>query len=389
MSMDARIKFTAIVLALSSLGADYSSKNFVVSAPDPQLAQQVAMAAEKYRRDLAIHWLGQELPPWGEKCPISVRIAPQAGGQTSFGFARDGDHARPIGWEMEVYGSPERILDSVLPHEVTHTIFATYFGRPLPRWADEGACTTVEHESERNKNHQLLLQFLTTNRGIPFNRMFSMKQYPHDIYPLYAQGYSLARFLIMQRGPRQFVEYVETGMNSEQPGMEPRAWDAATKQCYGYDDLSELQVRWVQWVKQGCPNLASEGTSIAKAAPQQPATASPAANSLAQSPQNRAPESLEHKPRAGERAGSSWYLAQAENSDVGNLSLPAADSSAGSNAGGPAGDYRPGSLRDSHPLEVLANPTQVSVSANRITPESMFYARPEIESVKKSGTCWR
>ncbi len=33
---------------------------------------------------------------------------------------------------MEVIGTPERILDSVLPHEVTHTILATYFGRPLP-----------------------------------------------------------------------------------------------------------------------------------------------------------------------------------------------------------------------------------------------------------------
>ena len=42
-----------------------------------------------------------------------------------------------------------RILDSVLPHEITHTIFATHFGQPLPRWADEGACTTVDGRPTR------------------------------------------------------------------------------------------------------------------------------------------------------------------------------------------------------------------------------------------------
>ena len=53
-----------------------------------------------------------------------------------------------FGWDMKIQGSEERVLDSVLPHEVTHTIFASHFRQPLPRWADEGACTTVEHVSE-------------------------------------------------------------------------------------------------------------------------------------------------------------------------------------------------------------------------------------------------
>ena len=71
---------------------------------------------------------------------------------------------------MKIQGSRERILDSVLPHEITHTIFATHFGRPLPRWADEGACTTVEHASEKAKQDKLLIQFLLTDRGIPSTR---------------------------------------------------------------------------------------------------------------------------------------------------------------------------------------------------------------------------
>ena len=110
------------------------------------------------------------------------------------------DRGRPFGWRMSIQGSYQRVMDSVLPHEVTHTIFATHFGQPLPRWADEGACTTVEHESEKNKQHHNLIRFLQTRRGIPFNKMFAMKEYPPDVLPLYAQGYSVTRYLIQQGG---------------------------------------------------------------------------------------------------------------------------------------------------------------------------------------------
>ena len=71
-----------------------------------------------------------------------------AGGATSFVF----EHGEVFGWRMTIQGSLVRILDSVLPHEVTHTIFATHFRQPLPRWADEGACTTVEHHQRTSQS---------------------------------------------------------------------------------------------------------------------------------------------------------------------------------------------------------------------------------------------
>lgn len=242
--MEARL-FRAVVCAaaaLLSLGASYRTNNFIVDAATPELAQEMCEAAEKYRHDLAIEWLGKPLPDWQEPCPIRVTVGERmgAGGATSFMF----DRGRPFGWTMSVQGTRQRVLDSVLPHEVTHAIFATHFGRPLPRWADEGACTTVEHESERKKQEENLLVFLTTKRGIAFNQMFAMTEYPSDVLPLYSQGYSLARFLIAQGGKRKFVDYVGDGM---QMGN----WSAATKKHYGFENLSELQLTWVEWVRNG------------------------------------------------------------------------------------------------------------------------------------------
>lgn len=230
------------------------SPNFTVFAPDPAFAKKVSKEAERFRQELAIEWLGKELPQWKEKCPIRVSLSPHSGGETSFAFLNNGpQRAEPNGWEMKVFGTPERILDSVLPHEITHTVFATHFKRPLPRWADEGACTTVEHAVEKQKNHQMLVSFLSASpsRGIPFNRMFTMRDYPPDILPLYAQGFSVAKFLIMQKGRRHFLDYLETGLELERPGQVTRAWDQATRQHYGYQDLSELQVRWQRWVADG------------------------------------------------------------------------------------------------------------------------------------------
>lgn len=235
--------------------ANARSQNFVVSTVDPEFAQALLKQAETSRKELAIEWFGQELPPSPQ--PISLTAADVgphvlASGVTEFGFQGSTPHS----FQMVVAGSRERILDSVLPHEVLHTVFATFFGRPVIRWADEGCCTTVEHASERAKQDKLLIEFLHTDRGIAFNKMFRMTKYPRDMLPLYSQGYSLCRFFIAQGGKRKFMDYLKEGMSHEQ-------WDAVTQKFYGFEDLSELQVTWVEWVRNGSPENVASRTGVA------------------------------------------------------------------------------------------------------------------------------
>lgn len=257
--MDARhftfcvMTFLVVLGPIESLSANnFRSRNFMVTAPDKELATQIGFAAEKYRKELALEWLGRELPAWRTPCMITAVLDQRAFGETTFSFSTPpGQKGMPFDFVMKVNGTRERLLDSVLPHEITHTVFATHFGQPLPRWADEGACTTVEHISERRKNHRMLIEFLTTNRGIPFNQMFAMKQYPRDILPLYAQGYSLCRFLIQQGGKQKFIGFVDDGLVAGN-------WDQAVFQHYRIKDLSQLQTQWLGWVKTGCKPLGSQ-----------------------------------------------------------------------------------------------------------------------------------
>ena len=248
---------TAIILPANILfAAGYRTANFVVEAPSPQLAQKIGDAAEQYRHDLAIEWIGQPLPRWSQPCPITAEVAPTlgAGGATSFVF----DRGEVFNWTMTIQGSEERILDSVLPHEVTHTIFASHFRQPLPRWADEGACTTVEHPVERARQHRLLIEFLRTGRGISFPEMFAMKEYPADVLPLYSQGYSLARYLIERGGRKRYIQFVGDGLASSD-------WPESLSQYYGIHDIGKLQTVWLEWVKRGCP---APPASVAASIPQ-------------------------------------------------------------------------------------------------------------------------
>lgn len=227
-----------------------TKSNFVVSAADPAFAARVQAAAEQYRRDLAIEWIGQELPRWSNPCPIRV-VADEnlgAGGETKFQF----EDGQVFDWRMTMQGSPERILDSVLPHEVLHTIFASHFRQPLPRWADEGACSTVEHPSEQTKHGTHLVEFLRTGRGLPFDKMLAMTEYPADVMPLYSQGYSVSDFLIQHNGKQGFVGFLEDMFAA---GGDYRT---ALKANYDYATSAELQTAWLEWIRAGSPRAQHE-----------------------------------------------------------------------------------------------------------------------------------
>jgi hypothetical protein len=221
--------------ALASMAASYKTPNFAVEAPTAQAAKQVGDAAEYYRREKAVQWLGQEMPPWPEPCPVHVKVTMGgAGGATQFAF----DRGRVLGQRMDIEGSYDRLLASVLPHEVTHTVFAQYFRCPVPRWADEGGAVLSEDEIEKQRHDQLVRHILNTpGRAIPLRRLFSLKEYPGDVMALYAEGFSVAQFLVENSSRPTFLAFVAHGMQS--------GWDNAVRSHYRYQSVEELEQAWL------------------------------------------------------------------------------------------------------------------------------------------------
>jgi hypothetical protein len=228
--------------AFAALGAGpfrVETTNFVVDAPTEQAARQIAQYAEVYRKEKAIQWLGREMPTWPARLPVRVTIQVDgAGGATTFEYGPEGVERQ----YMHIEGRYDRLLNSVLPHEITHTVFAHYYRCPVPRWADEGGSVLSEDQPERTRHDQLAKSILNTpGRLIPLRRLFALKEYPDDVMSLYAEGYSVSNFLVTQGGEKgraTFLNFVAYGMRNNE-------WDSAVKTYYGYRNVNELELAWV------------------------------------------------------------------------------------------------------------------------------------------------
>jgi len=254
-----------IVTVFASMGSQYRTTNFHVHAADPQVAQLIGQWAEHYRKEKAILWLGQEMPNWPQPCPLHVDVNMQSpSGATSFQFGQ----GQVLSMKMEIQGPLDRLVRSVLPHEVTHTVFAYYYRHPVPRWADEGGSVLSEDDVERDRHDQLVRSIINKGQKIPTRTLLALKEYPPQVMCLYAQGYSLTDYLVKRSSRQHFLAFVGRGTQA--------GWDRAVQEYYGHKNVDELEAAWIQFLRDGRSQPA--GTLVAGA------KTNPAANQVAAAP---------------------------------------------------------------------------------------------------------
>jgi hypothetical protein len=254
--MVARSKIVVVILAaLSSLGASHRTKNFVVEAATPQIAERSGQWAEYYRKQKAELWLGKEMPTWGVPCPLRVTVTyGGSGGATEFAF----DKGSILSINMRIEGTLERLVASVLPHEVTHTVFAYHFRQPVPRWADEGGSVLSEDDTERGRHDKLVRDILNSQRrAIPLRRLFALTQYPDDVMVLYAEGYSVTNFLVARSNRAAFLNFIADGLR--------QGWDRAAQSHYGFSNVEDLERAWVRSLSQPRPADTTLASGTARA----------------------------------------------------------------------------------------------------------------------------
>lgn len=243
--------------------------NFIVFAPTEVQARLIATEAEHQRREVAKRWLGKELPASTKPCDIRFTHDDRAtGGATTFSFGPprkpDKQNSDLASTEMVLSGPFLRVVEEQLPHEVTHTVLASHFGRPLPRWVDEGIAILSEPAQLRADLDLRVREVLGAGRAIRLKRLFSMSEYPRDTLTLYSQGHSVVQFLMSRtakeaallppagadaiapktvtRNPhRELIQFVQRGLSTD--------WDKAAKEVYGFDTVDDLETAWIEWLK--------------------------------------------------------------------------------------------------------------------------------------------
>ena len=217
----------------ASAGANFR----VVNLPTKQTVVYERAAEDAYAR-LSQWWFGKRHPDLWRPVPITVQRQPSsAGGRTTFRV----DRGQVFGWKMSVAGSPRRILDDAIPHEVGHVVFYSRFRRPLGRCLDEGTACVGESPREHAAARQRVADALRRKAVLPFARVLDARRYParsEELLLFYAQSHSLVEFLLHRNGRERFVAFLD----------DPRIPTAKLREFYGCD-AEQLQTEWATWFR--------------------------------------------------------------------------------------------------------------------------------------------
>ena len=217
---------------------NHSSENFMIANAGDAEARVILNAAEEWREKLARQWIGAELPNWPKKCPITARLDGNgSAGATTFNFDFKG------GVEfvsMRLSGSLVGVLGIALPHEVMHTVLATHFKKPLPRWADEGAAVIAAESEETTKYHASFDALHQLNKHLSLRRLFAVKDFNEvdNVILVYAQGATVTRFLVERKDRPTFLRFLSAGMNS--------GWESAAKDIYDFASIEAMEQAWLK-----------------------------------------------------------------------------------------------------------------------------------------------
>lgn len=240
------IRCAAIVVLLLAAGAAHGatarSDNFIITAPNQQLADAVADCAEKWRTYHFVHWFGQEpdqVRDWSKPAEITVELAgPESGG----GGATTMVH-HPNGAVTDFggrwLGPYQRLVDAVVPHEVFHTVAHSMHGKPIPRWLDEGWATVTESDTARQMQLQFFREMAQGRRLFRTAELHAMTQYPPDarrMMEMYAQAYVQVEYILATHGRESLPQLL--------------AADGDVRSL-GYQSVNQFEQRWLAWVEQG------------------------------------------------------------------------------------------------------------------------------------------
>jgi len=229
----------ALGIAQPAFGAALAhSDNFLVVAPDRQAAEVVLSAAELCRKELALEWLGEELPPSVGMTVIHVELSDNS----DKGLAWPIDSPERSLHKLWLVGSPEKLVAETLRHEITHVVLATQFPGKLPAWADEGAASLQDDSQRRAIRSRLLAWWAQTGNWPRLEVVFAKPIIPPGDQASYAVAASVTQYLLDRGGRNRFLRFAMEGKAA--------GYAQALMRHYGIADLAALEAGWQEWVRQ-------------------------------------------------------------------------------------------------------------------------------------------
>jgi hypothetical protein len=209
-----------------------------------ELVDKVGRVAEETRLRLQKKWFGGESSvEWDGKCSIYLHPDRKKYSEKA-GLANALGHTRTFSWGRDVQSrsihlpaQQSRMLEDVLPHEVSHSVLAVRLQGKTPRWADEGMAMLAETPTAVYECLIRLPQYKRDHALFGIEILMLTEEQDHfQSLEYYSQSTSLVQYLTKLKGPQTFVSFLQTSIAKDYP--------TALKQHYGISGYAELQKRW-------------------------------------------------------------------------------------------------------------------------------------------------
>jgi hypothetical protein len=227
----------------ASQGAGFAhDANFIVLADDQSLAEEVLARAGEFRRQVALDWLGSELPDGAGPVIIHVEISERE----DKGLTWAVDHPGRTHHKLWLTTSRQRATGSSLAHEITHCVLASAFTGRLPPFVDEGVAGLRDGPDRRAIRRRILARFAADNSWPSLERVLNAAAIAPSDQAAYSVACSLTEFLLARGsdGPRQararLFAFAQAGRDD--------GWDLALQAHYGLASVGQLEQEWRAWV---------------------------------------------------------------------------------------------------------------------------------------------
>jgi hypothetical protein len=232
------------LLSCTAFAAGHAfNQNFSVLAPaqaSPEATQRYAdrvlQQAEQYRRELALEWLGEELPSGEGRTLINVSFSNEDSAVT---WPIDND--RRTCHMLYLSMSPAQALGASLKHEMLHVIMATRFPQPgrLPSWLEEGMASRYDDGERIAHRREIIRRFARTGRWPAIAPVLNRSSVTGGDYEAYAIAESLTNFLITRADKPTLVEFARDSAAGNTLD--------ALRSHYRFRSIEDLETAWQKW----------------------------------------------------------------------------------------------------------------------------------------------
>jgi hypothetical protein len=206
----------------------------------------VLRAAEQARSSAREKWAGAARGDWKPACDVFLYASAAEYAKATAKPADSPGHATyqvkdgaVVGRRLDLRADEPNLLACVVPHEATHLVLGDVFAdAPPPRWADEGMAVLSEPRSRLDRYSRTLYSNRRQGRLVPLERLFAKDDYPDAalITVFYVESVSVVDFLVAEKGPQAFVQFLRDVTKS---GLE-----AALQKHYDCRSVTALEERW-------------------------------------------------------------------------------------------------------------------------------------------------